>query len=76
MTEKLYIGRARIERLNNTKNGNPRYKVYINDLDSGQITANTKPNAGYTYSICSSWDGAILAGKLEGGYWTDLKLTD
>ena len=44
---------AKLERLNNSRNGNPRFRVI---LANGQI-GKTKIDAGFCYGICDSWVG-------------------
>ena len=41
---------ARTERLNNTAQGNPRFKVH---LVGGMSPLKTEPNAGYTFELCN-----------------------
>ena len=44
----------RLDRLKNSKDGNPRYKVNFDGLD---LEATTKADADYCYKICSNWEG-------------------
>lgn len=44
----------RLERLNNSKNGNPRYRAVFNGID---LDGKTKSDAGFNYEITSSWQG-------------------
>lgn len=44
---------AALERLNNSRNGNPRWRVVWSDGRVGK----TKSDAAFNYSICDSWVG-------------------
>jgi hypothetical protein len=46
---------AKLERLNNSRNGNPRFKVTLANGQSGK----TKTDAGFAYAICDSWQGKL-----------------
>jgi hypothetical protein len=43
----------KLERLNNSRNGNPRFKVTFADGRHGK----TDTDAGFAYAICDSWQG-------------------
>ena len=44
---------AKLERLVNSRNGNPRFKVTLANGQSGK----TKTDAGFVYAICDHWQG-------------------
>ena len=44
---------AKLERLANSRNGNPRFKVTLANGQSGK----TKTDAGFAYAICDNWQG-------------------
>ena len=44
---------AKLERLENSRNGNPRFKVTLANGQSGK----TKTDAGFAYAICDNWQG-------------------
>lgn len=47
---------AKLERLANSRNGNPRFKVTLANGQSGK----TKTDAGFAYAICDSWQGKTV----------------
>mgnify|MGYP000326434012 CR=1 FL=1 len=44
---------ANLERLSNSRNGNPRFKVTLANGQCGK----TKTDAGFAYAICDHWQG-------------------
>jgi hypothetical protein len=44
---------AKLERLANSRNGNPRFKVTLANGRYGK----TDTDAGFAYAICDSWQG-------------------
>lgn len=47
---------ARIERLRNTPNGNPRFRFHF----LGGSSAKSEPDAGWTYEVTSHWEGRVV----------------
>ena len=47
---------AKLERLANSRNGNPRFKITLANGQSGK----TKTDAGFAYAICDSWQGKTV----------------
>lgn len=44
---------TKLERLNNSRNGNPRFHVTLANGQAGK----TKSDAGFAYAICANWQG-------------------
>jgi hypothetical protein len=61
----------KLQRLENSKMGNPRYNVIFDD----RTEAKTQVNAGFVYSIDGSWEGKAVTVKYnQKGLIEDLKL--
>jgi hypothetical protein len=68
---------AGLERLKDSRNGNPRFRVV---LSNGQI-GKTKTDSGFTYGICDSWVGKRVRAQYRvtnsgNLMFTDLSLAD
>lgn len=54
-----------IKRLQNTRNGNPRFKFTMTDWDGNPITATTSNDAMFSYAIHSGWEGRNIYADLK-----------
>lgn len=60
---------SRLKRLQNSVNGNPRYRVTFTDGSS----ALTKTDAGFAYAMTIGWEGQRVTVTIERGVIVDLE---
>ena len=67
-----FLTLAKLERLTNSRNGNPRFKVTLGNGQSGK----TKTDAGFAYAICDSWQGKTIKAEYHVTQTGNLVFTD